>query len=382
LSPDRYNLADLPLDRLRRRSSAKWASHPEDVLPAFIAEMDFPLARPVKEALIAAIELDDTGYAHPQGSGLAEAFAGFAGRRFGWEVDPAQVTATTDVVGGLRALLDLVTSRGDGVIINPPVYHPFFSIIGEADRTLVEVPLVEDGTLDLEAITEAFRLGARAMILCSPHNPAGTVPSSPQLEELARIAVDHEAWILADEIHAPLTLPGATHVPFLATSPAARECGICLTSASKAFNIAGLGCAVIVTAGRRSAGVVSSLPAGATHPGHLGVIGSRAAFEGGDDWLDQVIGQLDRNRHLLSELLAQYLPEARYRPPEAGYLAWIDARDLGLDGDPATKLLQEARVAVSGGPAFGAGGQGHFRLNIGTSPELIEAAVRSIAEIT
>lgn len=381
MTPTKYNLTDISLERLRQRRSAKWTSYPEDVLPAFVAEMDFPLARPVKQALIEAVELDDTGYANAPESGLAEAFAGFAGRRWSWEVDPGQVTATTDVVGGLRALLDLVTGPLERVVINPPVYFPFFSIIPEVGSDLLEVPLDHDGNLDLPAIEKAFHEGARAMILCSPHNPAGTVPSRRDLERLAEVAAECDAWVLADEIHAPLTLPGAVHTPFLDVSDAARECGICVTSASKAFNIAGLSCAVIVTASQRAARIVSRLPAGATHPGHLGVIASRAAFESGEDWLDQVIARLDSNRHLLADLLAEHLPAAGYRPPAAGYLAWIDASGLGLGPDPSIPILDEARVAVSSGPGFGSGGNGYFRLNIGTSPALIEAAVESIAEI-
>jgi len=381
LPPDRYNFTDLSLDRLRRRRSAKWTQYEPDVLPAFVAEMDFPLARPVKEALIEAVELDDTGYSNAPGSGLAQAFAGFAGRRFDWEVDPDQVTATTDVVGGLRALLDLVTGPLEGVVINTPVYFPFFSIVPEVGSELIEVPLDEEGRLDLEGIEAAFAAGARAMILCSPHNPAGTVPTRAELERLAEAAVAADAWILADEIHAPLTLPGATHVPFLDVSPAARECGICVTSASKAFNIAGLGCAVIVTAGEKAARIVSRLPAGSTHPGHLGVIASRAAFERGDGWLDQVVGQLDFNRGFLARLLEEHLPEAGYRPPRAGYLAWIDARRLGLGPDPSIPILDDARVAVSSGPGFGKEGAGYFRLNIGTSPDLVESAVTSIKKI-
>lgn len=376
-----YNLTDISLERLRQRRSAKWTSFPEDVLPAFVAEMDFPLARPVKEALIEAVEIDDTGYANAPESGLAEAFAGFARRRWSWEVDPGQVTATTDVVGGLRALLDLVTGPLEGVVINPPVYFPFFSIIPEVGSDLVEVPLDEEGQLDLPAVEEAFRGGARAMILCSPHNPAGSVPSRADLARLAEVAAECDAWILADEIHAPLTLPGAVHTPFLDVSDAARECGICVTSASKAFNIAGLSCAVIVTASERAARIVSRLPAGATHPGHLGVIASRAAFEHGEGWLDQVVARLDQNRYLLADLLAEHLPGSEYRPPAAGYLAWVNAKGLRFGPDPSIPILDEARVAVSSGPGFGTGGEGYFRLNIGTSPALIEAAVRSIAKI-
>lgn len=381
LTSPEYDLTNLPLERLRRRRSVKWARHGDDVLPAFVAEMDFPLALPIKEALIEAIELDDTGYAYPPASGLAEAFAGFSSRQFYWQVDPAQVTPTTDVVGGLKALLEVVTDPGDGVIVTPPVYYPFFSIIPEVGRKVVEAPLTGDGQLDLGSIERCFAEGARTMILCSPHNPTGTVPSRSDLELLAAIAASHDAWILADEIHAPLTLPGARHTPFLDVSPAAREHGICVTSASKSFNIAGLSCAVIVTASERARQAVLELSPGATHPGHLGVIASRAAFEAGDDWLRQIVDRIHLNRELLARLLAEEIPEARYRQPAAGYLAWIDGRRLGLGADPATAILERAGVAVSSGPVFGTGGDGYFRLNIGTSPNLIEAAVGSMAEI-
>src|SRR6185369_8481101 len=182
---------------------AKWAMHP-DALPAWVAEMDFPLAPPVKRALAAAVDRDDCGYAAPAELGLGEAFAGFAAARVGWEgVDPEQVTASTTVVGALIAVLRELTEPGDRVVINPPVYHPFFAIVEEVGCELVEVPLA-DGELDLEAIERELADGAAALILCSPHNPTGGVPSRAQLEALAAAAERHGAWILADEIHAPL----------------------------------------------------------------------------------------------------------------------------------------------------------------------------------
>lgn len=375
------DLTHIPLDLLRQRRSAKWTTYPPNVLPAFVAEMDFPLATPVKEALHRAIDADDTGYANASASRLPAAFAGFAERRFGWTPDPGRVTVTADVVGGLKALLAQITRPGARVIVTPPVYHPFFSIVPEVGAETTEAMMSEAGRLDLNAIEEGFSAGARAILLCSPHNPLGTLPSRDELAELAELAVAHDAWVLADEIHAPLTLAGARHTPFLEVSPAARECGICVTSASKAFNVAGLGCALIVTAGERATRLVSGLSPGDTHPGHLGVIAAEAAFEAGDDWLDRVLDQLDHNRKLLAGLLDRWLPQARYRQPAAGYLAWIDARGLGLGPDPSVPILERARVAVSGGPGFGTGGTGYFRLNFGTSPELVEAAVRSIAEV-
>lgn len=372
-------LTELPLERLRLRRSVKWARYPADVLPAFVAEMDFPLAEPVRVALAEAVELDDAGYAWPEAIGLAEAFAEFAARRLDWSVDPARVSPAPDVVGAITSLLGELTEPGDGVVINTPVYHPFFAVIDELDRELVEAPLV-DGELDVEAIERRFAAGARALILCSPHNPAGTTPTREQLAVIAAAAERHGAWVLADEIHAPLTLPGAEHVPYLSVSEAAAARGIALCSASKTFNLAGLHCAQIVTASEQAASVIGRLSFLATHCAHFGAIGAVAAFREGDAWLDDVLPVLDHNRGLLADLLAEHLPEVGYTPPRAGYLAWLDLRQLGLGDDPAATLLERGKVALSPGPDFGRQGAGFARLNFGTSPALLEDAVKRIAK--
>lgn len=372
------SLTELSLERLRLRRSAKWARYPADVLPAWVAEMDFPLAEPVRVALAEAVELDDTGYAWPPAVALGEAFAEFAERRLGWEVDPERVSPAGDVVSALIAVLRALTEPGDRVVINTPVYHPFFAVIEEVGCELVEAPL-RDGELDPEGIAAAFAAGARALILCSPHNPLGSVPSREQLEALAAAAAKHGAWVLADEIHAPLTLAGAEHVPFLTVSAAAAEHGIAFCSASKTFNLAGLHCAQMVTASERAAAVIAGLPFGATHCGHLGAIASAAAFRDGDAWLDAVLAVLDHNRGLLAELLAERLPEVGYAPPRAGYLAWLDFRALGLGDDPAAALLKRGRIALNAGPDFGPNGAGFARLNIGTAPALVAEAVNRIA---
>ena len=287
--------------------------------------------------------------------------------------------ACGDVVAGLTDLLRLLLDDGDRVVVTPPVYHPFFSLVGDARCTVEEVPLVDGRELDLDGIASAFAGGARAMLLCNPHNPTGTVATRDELERLAAIAAEHDAWILADEIHAPLTLPGAEHVPFLSVSGEAADHGIALVSASKTFNLAGLGCAQIVTASDRARKAVADLPFSARHPGHLGTIASEAAYLEGDRWLDDVLAVIDHNRRLLADLLAEALPEARYAPPAAGYLAWIDLDAYGLGADPAAPILEHGRVAFSSGPMFGSGGEGHVRVNAGTSPGLLRMAVERMA---
>lgn len=379
-------LEALPIEQLRRRTSTKWARYPEDVLPLFVAETDFPLAPAIAQALTAAVERGDTGYA-PGAAGLPQAFSDFAHRRFGWRPDPERVRTTCDVMMGVAELLRALTDPGDRVIVTPPVYPPFFSVTAEEVRAGVErVPLLDHGTgwsLDLEGIERAFASGAKAMLLCNPHNPTGTVHSRETLAELARIAERHGAWIVSDEIHAPLTLAGATFTPFLDAAPEAAEVGFALTSASKAFNLAGLKCALMVTASDRTSRIVAGLPDEVEwRTSIFGAIAGVAAFEQGDAWLDALLMRLDLNRSLLSALLAEHVPAARYVPGDAGYLGWVDLGALGWGDNPAGRILREARVAVHLGPMFGEEGRGHVRLNFGTGPEILTEAVTRIGALT
>lgn len=378
-------LAALPLDQLRLRSSAKWRVYPDDVLPLFVAETDFPLAPAISDRLQQAVAVGDTGYT-PPGSGVSQAYAGFAHRRFGWDVDPRRVRTTGDVVMGLVEILRAVIEPGDRVIITPPVYPPFYDLIPEAGGVVEAVPLLNDDgwRLDLLGIEAALAGGARAVLLCNPHNPTGTVHSREELAQLADLAQGFGAVVVSDEIHAPLVHAPAVFTPFLAASDVAASVGFAVTSASKAFNLAGLKCAVMVAAGERGAQVLSDLPVEVEwRTGHFGALAAVEAFGGNSDgWLDSLMVTLDRNRVLLQALLSEHLPQARYRIPEAGYLAWIDLSTYGWGDDPAEKILHDARVALHHGPAFGEQGEGYVRLNFGCSPEVLTEAVERIAALT
>ena len=378
-------LQALPLDQLRRRSSTKWRTYPADVLPLFVAETDFPLADAITERLRAAVELGDTGYTPPD-PGLRDAFVAYAQRRFGWSVEPSRVRSTCDVMMGVVEILRAVLTPGDRVIVTPPVYPPFYDCVEEAGGVTERVPLIdEDGSwaLDLDGIERALARGARAVLLCNPHNPTGTVHTRAVLARLAEIAAAHGAVVVSDEIHAPLVQPGVHYTPFLAASPLAEEIGYTVTSASKAYNLAGLKCAVMVTASEQTAAVVRGLPPEVEwRTGLFGAMAAVAAWDPASDaWLDALLVALDENRRLLGRLLAEHIPEARYRLPEAGYLAWVDLSDLGWGEDPAGRILREARVALNRGPTFGAEGRGHVRINLGCSPEVLTEAVRRIAAL-
>jgi cysteine-S-conjugate beta-lyase len=374
-------LGTCDLSALRQRKSEKWRAYPADVLPAFVAEMDFDVAEPIKDAVRAALTIGDIGYPHK--GELGEAFAEFAQDRLGWTVDPQRVFPIPDVMTGISEVLHAVTPDGSGVVINPPVYPPFFFRLEQMNRTIVEAPLhvADDGSydLDLDAVDAVLSTGqAAAYLLCSPHNPLGRVWSAEQLNGVADLCQRHDVALLVDEIHAPLAHQGATHVSFLSLDHPMTERTIVFSSATKGWNIPGLKCGIAVAGGDQSAAMLAEHWEGLL-ASHLGVLATVAAFRHARPWLDAVVGQVGANAALLQRLLAEQLPAVRYREPQASFLAWLDCRDLGLGDNPAAAFLDRGRVALTPGPDFGKQGNGFARLNMGTSPELITEAVRRMA---
>jgi len=273
-------LQALPIERLRERTSTKWRAYPADVLPLFVAETDFPLAPAITRRLGEAIEIGDTGYTPPD-SGIRDAYASFARRRYGWDVDPAHIRSTGDVVMGLVEILRATITPGDRVVITPPVYPPFYDLIPEAGGVVETVPLIADAgyTLDLPGIEGALARGARAVLLCNPHNPTGTVHSRDVLTDLADLAARFGAIVVSDEIHAPLVHAPARFTPFLTAAPTAASVGYAVASASKAFNLAGLKCALMLTAADQTRRVVQGLPQEVEwRTGHFGSLAGIAAF--------------------------------------------------------------------------------------------------------
>lgn len=374
-------LRQLSLNQLRRRTSMKWRTYPDDVLPLWVAEMDVQLAEPVKQAILDAVTLGDTGY--PAGTAYAEALADFADKRWGWDGLAVERTAIVpDVMLGVVEMLKLISEPGDSVVVNCPVYPPFYQFVQNIDRRIAEAPLGQNHRIDFDALENAFQRASagnrRAVyLLCSPHNPTGTVHTVEELAAVTDLADAYGVRVVADEIHAPIVASGANFVPYLSVPGAER--GLSLMSASKAFNLAGLKAALAI-AGPAAAEDLARLPEEVSHgPSHVGIIAHIAALQNGDAWLDALLAGLDDNRLLLAELLAEYLPAVRYQPADATYLAWLDCRALDLGDNPATVFTDRGKVALNSGPAFGSGGAGHARLNLATSPELITEAVRRMA---
>lgn len=379
-------LSGFTLADLRRRSSMKWRTYPEDVLPLWVAEMDAVLAEPVVEAVTDALTLGDTGY--PRGSAYQEAFADLAAERWGWQPDPGRMRLVTDVMLGIVEALDVVTKPGDVVVINPPVYPPFAGYVTYAGRQVLGVPLRADLRLDLDALEEAFAgadgVRPAAYLLCNPHNPTGTAHTAEELARVAALARTYGVRVVVDEIHGPVELPGAAFVPYL-TVPGGQDAFV-LTSASKAWNLAGLKAALMI-AGDDAASDLAQVPYEASGGvSHVGALAHIAALQHGRPWLDALLASLARNRDLLGDLVAEHLPGVRYHPPQATYLAWLDCRSLDLGTEPARAFLKVGRVALNSGPSFGEGGDGHVRMNLATSPAILTDAVlgmaRTVRELT
>lgn len=372
-----------------RRTGLKWTMYGEDVLPAWVAEMDVAPAPPIRRALTAAVADGDFGYPRPDAqTGVPDACAAFFAEAYGWAVDADRIRLTTDVLRGVAAALTLFSPPGTPVVLPTPAYPPFFDIVRGTHRAVVEVPMraTTGGrpTLDVDAIDEALAAGAGTVLLCNPHNPTGTAFPADVLAALAASVDRHGARVVADEVHAPLTFPGHRHRPYAGVSAEAAAHSVTITSASKGWNLPGLKCAQVVLTAEPDVAVWEAQPMherfGASP---LGIVANRAAYREGGPWLAEVIHHLDGNRRLLADLLDAHLPDIGHHPAQATYLAWLDCRQLGPT-DPVAFFQESARVALAGGDAFGAVGRGHVRLNFATSRDLLieivermGAAVRS-----
>ncbi|WP_228552146.1 MalY/PatB family protein [Mumia zhuanghuii] len=371
----------LTLDDLHTRTSVKWRLYPPDVLPAFVAEMDVVLAEPVERAMTDALRRGDTGY--PIGTGYVEALAAFASQRWGWDgIDVGRSLMVADVMTGVSEVLQLVTEPGSPVIVNPPVYPPFFAFVSKIGRRATDAPLGADGRLDLEALGETFARAAAtglpaAYLLCNPQNPTGTAHRPDELASVARLAHEHGVRVVADEIHAPIVLDGARFTPYLSVEGA--EDAFSVMSASKAWNLAGAKAGVVV-AGADAEEDLERMPEVVGHgASQMGALGHTAALREGGDWLDEVLSGLSANRSHLAGELARRLPEVRLWEPEATYLAWLDCRALELGDDPAEVFLERGRVALGSGPTFGPGGAGHVRVTAATSKAVLSEIVERMA---
>lgn len=373
----RPELDNLDTELLRKRFSEKWNTYDPDVLPAWVAEMDFPLAEPIRRVLREAVESSDLGYPiSARDTGVIELFAARMSERFGWQLEANNTEIISDVVQGIYLGLRAFSDGRDGAIVQTPIYPPFLRAVREMGMQLVENRLVRSEAgweIDFDALHGAVDERTGFLVLCNPHNPSGRVMRRSELEQLAELVLQRDLVVISDEIHSDLVHAGGRHLPFASISPEIEVRTLTLNSASKAFNIPGLRCAI---AHFGSADMRRTFNAALPHRarggiGILGLTATRVAWESSSAWLDAVRSYLADNRSALASELAKRFPEIVMHEPEASYLAWLDCSALELPQTPGRFFHDHGRVALSEGRLFGAGFESYARLNFATSRAIL-----------
>jgi cysteine-S-conjugate beta-lyase len=370
---------DFDIATLRARRTGKWHRFPSDVLPAWVADMDFGVAPSITAALTRLTQNQEYGYAAREGA-LAGAFVRRMERRFGWNTDPADTFAIGDLVQASFSSVMAFSEPGDAVLLQLPSYPPFMRAIEDTGRRLVANPMRDDGVrwaLDLAAYEAAPDPRVRMLIFCHPQNPTGRAFSRAELQTVADFAIRHDLVVVSDEIHADIVYPGNTHIPLASLNPEIAARTITITSATKSFNIPALRCAVMHFGApalrERFFNRIPSRLLGS--PGVTGVDATVAAWDNGQPWLNEILAQLQANRDWLAQTVATELPGVTMRVPEATYLAWLDCRGLDLPASAGQFFLDRAKVGLNFGETFGPQYAGFARLNFATPAPVLQQIV-------
>ena len=375
---------ELSVAELRARRGSKWHRYPPDVLPAWIADMDFPVAPPVQRAIERIAEQGDYAYAlREPDETVAAAFKNRMRERFAWEPDPDLVIEVADLIQAVTAGIVAFAAPGEGVVVQTPIYPPFLSAIDEAGRRRVENPLRDDGTrfsLDLESLRAAVDETTRILLVCNPHNPSGRVLTKEELLALGRLAVERDLTVICDEIHADLLFDGARHLPMATLGADLASRTITITSATKGFNVPALRCGVMHFGAQPLLDRFRATlpPKLLGRPSHAGADATVAAWREGQPWLDRVLRVLALNRERLGRWVDGQ-PGVRWYPPQSTYLAWLDFAELHLQPSPQEFLLHRAKVGLNPGSDFGAPGTSCARLNFATSPTILEQVLERMS---
>jgi len=379
---------DQIIDR-RHTDSGKWRCYDEDVLPLWVADMDFTAPEPVIRALEERVAHGIFGYGLPP-DGFCEVIQERLARLYGWRVETDEIIFVPGVVTGFNLACHAVGAPGDEVLVETPVYPPMLAAPGNAGRTCKAVPLVEERERykhDFDGFEQAITERTSLFLLCNPHNPVGRVFETTELERLAEICLRHGIVICSDEIHCDIVYQDHRHVPIGSLAPEIGAQTITLIAPSKTYNIAGLSCSVGVIQNpdllarlkRAGAGLVS-------HVNILGYTAALAAYRDGQAWLDALLAYLEANRDYLLEYIATHMSSIKCKPPEGTFLAWLDCRGAHIPGNPNQFFLERARVALNDGTPFGAGGEGFVRLNFGcpraTLTEALERMRAALEELS
>ncbi len=378
---DHDGLLTVEESRCRVRVGVKWSKHGSDVLPAWVADMDFDPPAPVLDAIRGHVDRGDLGYG-PFAGELVEHYASWQERRHGWRPEVGGLRAFTSALHALETALWNTTERGDGVVVFTPIYYPFLDAIADSGRRRVDVPLDPDGwRISPDRLAASIDDTTRVILFCTPHNPTGRVFDDEEVAAVAEVAERHDLLVITDEIWGELVHPGAVHRPLAICDERFRGRLVTLGSASKTFNLAGLRTAV---AHIDHAPLIAALAAMPGHlggsPSSLGIVGTVTAWTECDEWLVAARRTITARRDQLARRLAQDLPSVGFDLPEATYLGWLDLRHTGLGDDPAQTLLEHFGVALSSGPKFGPDSAGFARINFATSEQILDRVVDRIAE--
>jgi cystathionine beta-lyase len=379
---------DQIIDR-RASDSAKWLRYGEDVLPLWVADMDFVSPEPVIRALRQRVAHGVFGYGMEPPE-LRPVIVDRLYQLYDWQVPPEALVFLPGVVTGFNLACRATTTPGDGVLMQTPVYYPFLRVPANTGLTGDEMELTwqPDGQygIDLDVFESTITDRTRVFLLCNPHNPVGRVFRRDELERMAELCLRHDLLICSDEIHCDLLFNGNQHLPIASLAPEIADQTITLMAPSKTYNVAGLACslAIIQNAELRKKFLAARVDL-VHRPTVMGYVGALAAYCDGQPWLDQVLRYLEANRDFLLQYVDEHLPGIAVGKPEGTYLAWLDCRQAGIPDNPHEFFLQEARVALNDGSAFGRGGEGFVRLNFGcpraTLTEALERMKRALAAI-
>lgn len=383
----KYNFDEI-IDRSNTESSKlenlKSLFGREDLIPLWVADMDFKSPPAITKALMKRVEHGLFGYTI-QSESYFNSIINWLERRHGWSVEKDDITYIPGVVKGLAFAIDEFTDKGDNIIIQPPVYHPFRIVSSSLGRNVVNNPLIkynDQYRMDFEGLRKiASEKECKMLILCNPHNPAGRVWTHDELAELAEICYDNNILVISDEIHSDLALPGYKHIPFATVSDKANNNSITLMAPSKTFNIAGIVSSFsVITNEEIREKFLSYIKPRCLDEGTLfAYTATRAAYDECDDWLDEMLTYVQGNVDFVDSYLKKNIPQIRAILPEASFLVWLDCSSLKLSQSELKKLfVNEAGLALNDGTIFGPGGEGFMRLNVGTSKQVLEKALNNL----
>jgi len=371
----------IDLDRLHSKKGMKWTKYGKDIIPAFVADMDFDPPNVSYEALKEMVDLKDFGYKFNHIERLIPAWTNWIANRDGLRLPEAQCVVFTSSMHALEAVMVLHTNLNDGVALFSPVYHPFAKAVTNAGRKLIDIPLLEEGwSIDMEKFNELAKSEIKVVLFCQPHNPTGHIFSEDEIEEFSEVVIKHNLLVISDEIWADLIFDGKSHISLAGYGQDIRERTVTVGSASKTFNLAGARCSVAHIGDQSIREKLSAFP---EHyfgkPSSFGAAATVAAWEAGEPWLQNTLKQLHENRDFLIKSFAD--TEILMDLPEATYLAWLNFSNTNISQDPAEIILEESRVALEPGSKFGPQSNAFARLNFATSPEILKSIVERILKV-